>query len=152
MKKYAVIAMGLALCASSMSFAADNSDKVKQARESLVRIYNTIESISDENFANTLLAGAQDMERKGLNDNAQALRALAGHVAIKTEVLANLKSKIDDSSVNGIGFIVYLMLGPSVWCSAPGHTSRGYEFDWGCVVPWTIISILTLDGSPASAG
>lgn len=138
MKK--VILALITLTAFISSAAAISGEERENAKKELVKVYNAFSKMDSSEYSKSLNILAKNAKEQGLTSEAELFSSLAIDPASRSEVLDQMKYKIEEASENGIYFVVYLMY-PQTWC---------YAGDLRCGFGVGLLSLLTLSGDEAS--
>ncbi|MCK5073841.1 MAG: hypothetical protein KAQ98_10475 [Bacteriovoracaceae bacterium] len=136
MKKLMLIVMSLTFILSS-AFAAQ-FDK-NAARNELSSIYNSVSTMNSSEYIKMLVTLEEAALENGMIDEAAVFATLQKNPESRSDILAMVKDKIEDTSENGIFLLIYLSY-PAGWC---------YYTDYRCGFGVAFLSILTLTGEPA---
>lgn len=125
---------------SLFSVQASEISQREEAKAQLVKSYNAFSKMNNAEYTKSLNALSKAAAKSGLVEEAKLFSTLAKDPASRLEVLDQMKGQIEQSSENGIYFIVYLMY-PQTWC---------YVGDIRCGFGVGLLSLLTLEGEEAS--
>lgn len=140
MKIFKMATLVAFLVASLGQANAQLSPERQQAKSELTKVYNAFLTMSDREYEkamDSLIGAARD---EGMYDQALVFEQLKDDPESRSEVLAMMNEQIETQSENGLFFGLYLLT-PRAWCSFG---------DLYCAYAVGVLSILTLDGHPAS--
>ncbi|MCR9204901.1 MAG: hypothetical protein NXH75_10005 [Halobacteriovoraceae bacterium] len=125
---------------SLVSINASEVSQREEAKAQLVKSYNAFSKMNDAQYSKSLRSLSSAAAKAGLVEEAKLFNTLSNDPASRIEILDQMKGQIEQSSENGIYFIVYLMY-PQTWC---------FVGDLRCGFGVGLLSLLTLEGEEAS--